>query len=239
MGRFLAVVAAVAVGLGAVAGCSEDWDAAAFCERLASTASVDAALERFDPLDPAGTAATFAEAADRLDGLADAAPSEVEDSARLIADAVSEVVSALRVVHRDDPNGAVAALDRLSDRSDELAAAGAELEAYAADECGAPLTPTPTTAPGATAPGTIAPGVAVPTTAPAPTLPATTAPATTVPLTTPTTVPTTVPATAPAPTTTPTTVSTTVSTTVPATTATTTATTPTATTATSTPPAEG
>lgn len=158
--RPTALAAAVATLVALVAGCSSGGDEASFCERLRSTDPVDAVLDRFDPDDPAGSTAAFREAAEDLDALAGDAPSEVADEVDVLAEAVGDLADGLADVPRDDRTGALAVLAGVGDRAAELQAAGEEVAAYAAAECGVTLgsePAPPTTAPPTTAPPTTAP----------------------------------------------------------------------------------
>ena len=159
--RTVALAAALVVAAGALGGCSSGGDERSFCERLRSSEPVDAVLDRFDPDDPAGSAAAFRDAAEELDGLAGDAPGEVEDEVEELAEAVGEVADDLAEVPRDDRTGALAVLAGLGDRRDDLQAAGEQVAGYASRECGVTLAGEPTTV--ATAPTTAAPTTAAPT----------------------------------------------------------------------------
>ncbi len=161
----------------ATSGCSDDGGTGsatgtreAFCTEL--RAVVEADLTIFDPLHPAGPDDTETATA----RLADAAPAEVADDMRLLADTFAEVTAVLDEVDPSDPAGAerIQALD-IDD--EEIAAAQAAVTGYSLAECridlaainaaSVPTSSTPsTTLPGTVPPTTLPPATVVTTTIP-------------------------------------------------------------------------
>jgi hypothetical protein len=161
----------------ATSGCSDDGGTGsatgtreAFCTEL--RAVVEADLTIFDPLHPAGPDDTETATA----RLADAAPAEVADHMRLLADTFAEVTAVLDEVDPSDPAGAerIQALD-IDD--EEIAAAQAAVTGYSLAECridlaainaaSVPTSSTPsTTLPGTVPPTTLPPATVVTTTIP-------------------------------------------------------------------------
>lgn len=152
-------------GTGSATGTRE-----AFCTEL--RAVVEADLTIFDPLHPAGPDDTETATA----RLADAAPAEVADDMRLLADTFAEVTAVLDEVDPSDPAGAerIQALD-IDD--EEIAAAQAAVTGYSLAECridlaainaaSVPTSSTPsTTLPGTVPPTTLPPATVVTTTIP-------------------------------------------------------------------------
>jgi len=175
--RLVLVPVAVAVGITA---CSDDADDPAevtgtrdaFCTELRVVVEGD--LTIFDPLQPAGPDDTEAATA----RLADAAPAEVAEEMRLLADTFAEVTTVLDEVDPSDP-AAAEQIEALDIDEDEIAAAQAAVTGYALDECGIDLAAinaasvttvpptdptTPTTVPGTVPPTTVPPTATLVTT---------------------------------------------------------------------------
>ena len=176
------VLLLVAFGAGFTA-CTDDADAPeeatgtreAFCTELRVVIEGD--LTIFDPVQPAGPDDTAAATA----RLADAAPAEVAEEMRLLADTFAEVTAVLDRVDPSDP-GAAEQIEALDIDEDQIAAAQTAVTGYALDECGIDLAAinaaSVTTVPpsGSTSPTTV-PGTVPSTTVP----PAATVVTTTVP----------------------------------------------------------
>ncbi len=171
-------LALLVVGLGVVAGCSDDGDPAdatgsrdAFCAEL--RAAVEADLTVFDPLQPVSPEDTQA----AMDRLSDAAPAAIAAEVRLLDESFRAVTEVLDEVDLADPEAA-AQIEALELDPEEIAAAQEAVAGYALDECGIDLAainaasvPT-TTVPATTVPPTTVPPTTVaPTTAPPTTLP--------------------------------------------------------------------
>lgn len=166
------VLVLVAVGAG-ITACSDDAEdpvevtgsREAFCTELRVVVEGD--LTIFDPLQPAGPDDTAAATA----RLADAAPAEVAEEMRLLADTFAAVTAVLEEVDPADP-AAADQIEALAIDEDEIAAAQAAVAAYALDEClidlaainDASVTTLPSTSP-TTVPGTTVPPTTVPPTA--------------------------------------------------------------------------
>jgi len=167
------VLGAITVGITA---CSDDGDSPnevtgtreAFCTELRVVIEGD--LTIFDPLQPAGPDDTEAATA----RLADAAPAEVAEAMRLLADTFAAVATVLDEVDPSDPEAADQ-ITALEIDEDEIGAAQAAVTGYALDECGIDLAAinaaSVTTVPQATVPGTVPPSTVPPTTRPTTTLP--------------------------------------------------------------------
>jgi len=152
-----------------VTACSDDAEAppvtgseAAFCEEL--RAAVTDHVTIFDPLQP--TTADDTEAATAR--LADAAPAEVSDPMRLLADTFAEVAAVLDRYGATDPEAATA-LEELDIDQAAITEAQEAVSAYAVDACGIDLeamnaasVTTSTSVPGTTVP----PATTAPTTVP-------------------------------------------------------------------------
>jgi len=167
--RLVLVLVAFAVGTTACSDDAEDPAEATgtretFCSELRVVVEDD--LTIFDPLQPAGPDDTEAATA----RLADAAPAEVAEEMRLLADTFAEVTAVLDAVDPSDPEAAEQ-IEALDIDEGEIAAAQAAVSGYALDECGIDLAainsasvttlpPTPTTVPGTTLPATTVPPTA-------------------------------------------------------------------------------
>ena len=158
--RLLLVLVAIAAATNA---CSDDGGTGsstgtreAFCTEL--RAVVEGDLTIFDPLHPAGPDDTETATA----RLADAAPAEVADDMRLLADTFAAVNGVLDEVDPSDPTGAerIEALD-IDDQ--EIAAAQAAVSGYSLAQCRIDLAAinaasvTSSSTPGTTVPGTVPP----------------------------------------------------------------------------------
>lgn len=156
------ILVLVAVGAG-ITACSDDTDAPdevagtreAFCTELRVAVQEDQTI--FDPLQPAGPDDTEAATA----RLADAAPAEVAEAMRLLADTFADVTAVLDQVDPSDP-AAAEQIEALGIDQDEITAAQAAVTGYALDACGidlaainaASVTTVPPAAP-STVPGTV------------------------------------------------------------------------------------
>lgn len=153
--RALALLLAAVV---VVAGCSDDeaepaspaGSREAFCAEL--RASIEDHLTIFDPTSPVSPDQTGA----ALDRLAAAAPPALAESVARLAEAFSDVAAALGGTDPSDPQ-ARAALEALDLDEDAIAAAQADVEAYAVERCSIDLeavnqASVPTTVPGTSLP---------------------------------------------------------------------------------------
>ena len=164
------VLLLVAFGAGFTA-CADDADAPeeatgtreAFCTELRVVIEGD--LTIFDPVQPDGPDDTAAATA----RLADAAPAEVAEEMRLLADTFAEVTAVLDRVDPSDP-GAAEQIEALDIDEDQIAAAQTAVTGYALNECGIDLAAinaaSVTTVPTTTTPGTVSPTTLPPTTLP-------------------------------------------------------------------------
>jgi hypothetical protein len=172
--RLLLVLVAIAAATNA---CSDDGGTAsptgtreAFCTEL--RAVVEADLTIFDPLHPAGPDDTET-ATTRL---ADAAPAEVADDMRLLADTFAAVTAVLDEVDPSDPARAER-IEALDIDDEEIAAAQAAVTGFALAQCRIDLaainaasvttsSTETTTVPGTVPPTTLPPATVVTTTVP-------------------------------------------------------------------------
>ena len=128
-------IVVVAVVLGLVgAGCTDDGDEGAFCDRLADSPPLGDILGELDTSDPGGTEARLTDAlADFRDLEADA-PGAIRDDVARVREGVELVLEAVR----DHPDDLPAARQAIADEADELpglANAAEDVVSYARTEC--------------------------------------------------------------------------------------------------------
>jgi hypothetical protein len=133
--RLVALVVAVAAAL--VAGCADDGGSEeAFCATARRFAEDNPAtvFDRYDPADPAGSAALLRGEAARLREWAGQGPGAIDDDVDVIAEAAADLADAF-----EDPETADAG--ELAERFTEVEDASVRVVAYVRDRCGVDLDP--------------------------------------------------------------------------------------------------
>ena len=128
----LLVVAPIVVAIGACRG-GEQFDLAAFCEKLGVASGSEGALASLAPKDPDAAEV----AAEELDSLHRAAPLEIKPSLAVIKETVGLVLTALS-------GSEASGQESLQKMDSEMAAyskAATELARFAAEHCGLDLNP--------------------------------------------------------------------------------------------------
>lgn len=125
-------------GLGGLAGCSDDGDGEAFCERLGDTDQLGAVLGSLDTSDPAGVEDALQDTLRQFEELEGDAPGAIRDDVARVRQGVELVLEAVEENPDDLPAARAAIADRLDELSG-LAQAGTAIETYARDECGIEL----------------------------------------------------------------------------------------------------
>ena len=130
----LAVTAVAAIAATSCGSSGGGGSVEAFCERLAEFQAREGefqnAFEDPEQLD---------EAVDAVDGIADAAPDEIRDDAKVVADGFRDLADAFSDIDPDDPDAALEAFEDVDEQLAEVEEASAAVEAYAAENCGLDL----------------------------------------------------------------------------------------------------
>lgn len=132
-------IVALVVAAAALVACSDDGGSEeAFCATARRFAEDNPAtvFDRYDPADPAGSAALLRGEAERLRAWADEGPGDVDDDVDVIAEAAEHLADAF-----EEPDTADTA--ELAERFAEVEDASARVVAYARDRCGVDLDPVP------------------------------------------------------------------------------------------------
>jgi hypothetical protein len=129
---------AVLVGLAvlAPAACGDDGGSPEqLCESLADADGVATQFQGFDPTDPEAALEQLRPARVTLGELLDDAPDEVRDELQTEIDYVQALIDALEEVPAGDSAEAAAQVQAVTTEHPDVAAAAAELAAYADREC--------------------------------------------------------------------------------------------------------
>lgn len=138
MRRLPAGLATAALVVALAAGCSDDGDSGAFCERLGETEPTADVLAALDASDPAGVEDTIQESLDDFEALEADAPGEIRDDVARLRQGVELILGAVED-NPDDLSAARAAIAGELDELSGLAQAGQAVADYAEAECGIDL----------------------------------------------------------------------------------------------------
>jgi hypothetical protein len=130
----VALAAALALGGAGLAGCTDDGDQGAFCDRLADTPALGETLGALDSSDPGGARRQLEDAARQFRLLESDAPGEVREDVARVRQGVDLILDAIE----DNPDDIAAAREAITGQADELvglASAASDVVAYAEREC--------------------------------------------------------------------------------------------------------
>ncbi len=131
--RALVPVVVLVVALAACGG--DEGSAEELCEAVRGETGRLNAFEGFDPTDTETALDQLRSARVLLGDLRDAAPAEVRDDLSIEIDYVQALVEGLEGVDGRDAEETVAMVQRITDEHPEVAAAQAELTAFAEESC--------------------------------------------------------------------------------------------------------
>jgi hypothetical protein len=132
--RALVLVLSCAVALAACG--SDEGSAEELCDAVRGEAGRLDVFEGFDPTDTETALDQLRSARVVLGDLRDAAPAEVRDDLSIEIDYVQALVEGLEGVDGQDAEATVAVVQQIADEHPDVAAAQAELTAFAEESCG-------------------------------------------------------------------------------------------------------
>lgn len=138
MRRALRVLAPAALVLAGLAGCTDDGDPDAFCDRIGSVPDLGAILSSIDASDPGSIEGSISDGLAQFRALEADAPGDVRADLARLRQGMELILAAVQD-NPDDPAGAREDILAQSEELSGLAEAGDEVATYARTECGVDL----------------------------------------------------------------------------------------------------